>query len=184
MRAYVWACALLLLLAFPLVLRLIRRAAPEEVAHLAISALERHDARALYHLGSPREFRRAGITPGGVAAYLDRTLYREGDPRPFRVRRINTYRPNCVQYVVGTGRVDSRGHPRTFIMTVQQFEGDRFRVALGELLWNLIAASYPDADPDFTAAVYLDLSQGTGIRGWLTVKDGWNLFRRPDALPR
>jgi len=183
MRPHVLAYTVLLLLTVPLVRMVIRPTTPEEVAHLAITALERRDAGALYALGSPREFGRAGITRAGVVAYLGRTLYREGDPRPFRVMRVNTYRPNCVQYVVATGRLDARGHARTFIMTVQQFEGERFRVALGEMLWNLIAASYPSPDPDFTIRAYLRLSKETGIHGWLTVKDGWTLLPRSAASP-
>lgn len=160
-------------LALPAVVTSLRPAPPEEVAYLAIMALERRDARALYDLGSASERSRAGITPLGVTRYLEQTLYKEGDVSGLRVVRQNTVRPNYIQYMIETERLDLRRNRRHILLSVQQLEGEPFTIALGELLWNVIEASYPATGPAMAARVYADLRDETGIRGWYTAADGW-----------
>ena len=160
-------------LALPAVVTSLRPAPPEEVAYLAIMALERRDARALYDLGSASERSRAGITPLSVSRYLERTLYKEGDVSGLRVVRQNTVRPNYIQYMIETERLDLRRNRRHILLSVQQLEGEPFTIALGELLWNVIEASYPATGPAMAARVYADLRDETGIRGWYTAADGW-----------
>jgi hypothetical protein len=174
MRTNIFAGALLLLLLSPIAITQLRPTRPEELAYLTVKAMERRDSRALYDLGSPSERERAGITVQGVASYLEKTLYREGGPGPLQIVKVNDFRPNCVQFLIQTGRVTVGGKPRNIILTIQQKEGEPFRVALGELLWNIIPASYPRTDPLHSARVYKQLSKETGIHGWYTVVAGWS----------
>jgi len=167
------ALIVLTLLAVPSLWVSLRPAPPQEVAYLAIMALERRDARALYDLGSASERSRAGITPLSVSRYLERTLYKEGDVSGLCVVRQNTVRPNYIQYMIETERLDLRRNRRHILLSVQQLEGEPFTIALGELLWNVIEASYPATGPAVAARVYADLRDETGIRGWYTATDGW-----------
>jgi len=176
-RRRVALLAALALVAFPALWVSVRGAGANETAYRAIIALERRDARALFDLGSARERRRAGMTPARVAHYLNRTLYREGNLRALRVVRMNVVRPNFVQFLVETNRVNSRGGRRRFLLSVQQLEGEPFTVALGELLWNVIEVSYASTDPAIAARVYASLRTETGIAGWYTATDGWRFPR-------
>lgn len=184
MRTYLLAGLLLALLATPIALALTRAATPEELAYHTVIALERHDAKALTDLASPAESKRAGITVPGITAHLNATIYREGDPGTLRLVKVNVIRPNCVQFLIETGRTSANGQPRRIVLTTQHDEGEPFRIALGELLWNLVVSSQSRVNPYTAQKEYLRLATQTGIHGYYTVIGGWTIFdpnQKPDA---